>query len=147
MINEEVVNKREYKKDRKTILREEKLKERKKKKKEKLVKVGKAEKEESLREIIVKTNLKRINIQERIIVKALLDSRAMDLITSSKFTKRKRFRLKKIKKLISIRNIDRTLNKERLIVRGNLHSLKIHIYSMENRLDNQELSGKSMNVS
>ena len=55
----------EIKKDRKTILREKRLKEGKKKerkeKKEKLVNVRKIEEKESLREITVKIGLERID--------------------------------------------------------------------------------------
>ena len=41
-----------------------------------------------LREVTVKIGLKRIDIQEGIIVEALLDSRAMGLVMSSEFAKK-----------------------------------------------------------
>jgi len=106
-------------KDRKTILKEEKLRKRKKEerkeKKKRLVEVRKTDEEEVLREITVKIRLERINTYKRIIVKVLLDNKITDLVISSEFVKRKEFKLKKIKKPIYIRNVDRTFNKERPI--------------------------------
>ena len=72
---------------------------------------------ELLRKVTVKIGLKRINTQERITVEALLDSDsgATELVMSSEFTKKQRFRLKKIERPIYIRNENRMLSKERLI--------------------------------
>jgi len=50
-----------------------------------------------LREVIVKIKLKNIDIQERIIIEALLDSKAIVLI-SSEFARKQEFKLKKIKR-------------------------------------------------
>jgi len=41
-----------------------------------------------LREVTVKIGLERINIQEEVTVGALLDSEAMGLVMSSKFTRK-----------------------------------------------------------
>jgi len=49
-----------------------------------------------LREVIVKIGLERINTQEEITMKALLDSRAMRLVMSLEFTRKQGFKLKKI---------------------------------------------------
>jgi len=68
---------KEPEKDRKPILRKKKAK----KEKRKSVDV----KKETLREVIVKIGLERIDTQERIIVEALLDSRAMRLVIISEF--------------------------------------------------------------
>jgi len=62
-----------------------------------------------LREVTVKIGLERINPQERVIVEALLDSRAMRLVISSEFTRKQGFKLKKMKRLIYVRNVDGTL--------------------------------------
>ena len=78
-------------------------------------------------EVIVKIGLERINIQKEIIVEALLDSRAIVLIISSEFVKKKRFKLKRIEKIIYVRNINRIFNKERPIeytVEVNIHYQK-----------------------
>ncbi len=45
----------------------------------------------------------------------LLDSREISLIMSSEFSRRKGFKLKKIERLIYVRNVDGTFNKERLV--------------------------------
>ena len=49
-----------------------------------------------LREITVKIELERINMQEGVTVEALLNSRATGLVMSSKFTIKQGFKLKKI---------------------------------------------------
>ena len=51
-----------------------------------------------LREIIVKIQLKRINIQEGVVVEALLDSRVTCLVISSEFGRKQRFKLEKNRK-------------------------------------------------
>ena len=58
-----------------------------KKKKKELVKV-KTVKEELLREIIVKIGFEKIDIQKEIIVEALLDNKATNLVISSEFAKK-----------------------------------------------------------
>ena len=63
-----------------------------------------------LREVIVKIRLERINIQERVTVETLLDSGIIRLVMSSKFTRKYRFKLKKIERLIYIRNMDSFFN-------------------------------------
>ena len=59
-----------------------------------------------LREAIVKIGLEQINTQKRVTVEALLDSRAMGLVMSSEFARKQGFKLKKIDKLIYVRNMD-----------------------------------------
>ena len=54
----------------------------------------------------MKIELKRIDIQEGITVEALLDSRTIELVISSEFTKKQRFKLKKIERPIYVRNVD-----------------------------------------
>ena len=68
-----------------------------------------------LREVTVKIELERIDTQKGIIVEAFLDSRTIGLVMSLEFTRKKGFKLKKIKRLIYMRNIDRKFNKKRLI--------------------------------
>jgi len=66
----------------------------------------------TLREVIVKIGLKRIDMQEGVTVEALLDSGAMGLVMSSEFARKQGFKLKKLKRLMNVRNVDRLLNKE-----------------------------------
>jgi len=68
-----------------------------------------------LREVTVKIRLKRINMQEGIIVEALLDSRTTRLVMSLEFAGKQKFQLKKLNRPIYIRNMDGLLNKERPI--------------------------------
>ena len=82
-----------------------------------------------LREITVKIELEKIDTQEGITVEALLDSRAMRLVMSLEFTKKQRFKLKKIERPIYIRNMDGLLNKEESIE----HIVEINIYYQGHR--------------
>ena len=76
-----------------------------------------------LREVTVKIRLERINTQEGITIEVLLDSRAIELVISSKFARKQRFRLKKIKNLY-IRNVNGFFNKEEPIE----HIVEVKIY-------------------
>jgi len=69
-------------------------------------------KEDMLREVMVKIGLEKINMQEGVTVEALLDSGAIGLVISLEFARKQGFKLKKIEKLIYIRNVDGMLNKE-----------------------------------
>ena len=79
---------------------------------------------EMLREVIVKIGLERIDMQEEITVEVLLDSGVTGLVMSSEFTRKQRFKLKKIERLIYIRNVDGMLNKEEPIE----NMVEINIY-------------------
>jgi len=70
------------------------------------------DKEEMLKEITVKIELERINMQEGETVEVLLDNRTIELVMSSEFTRKQGFKLKKINRPIYMRNVDGTLNKE-----------------------------------
>ena len=70
------------------------------------------DKEELLREVMVKIGLERIDIQKGIIVEALLDNRAIGLVISSEFARKQDFKLKRIERPIYMRNVDGSLNKE-----------------------------------
>jgi len=80
--------------------------------------------EDLLREVIVKIRLERIDMQEGIIVEALLDSSTTGLVMSSEFARRKRFKLKKIKRPTYVRNVDGILNKEKPI----RNTVEVNIY-------------------
>ena len=68
-----------------------------------------------LKEITVKIGLERINMQEEVTVEVLLDNRATVLVMSLEFARKQEFKLKKIERLIYVRNINEILNKEGLI--------------------------------
>ena len=77
-----------------------------------------------LREVTVKIGLERVNTQEGVTVEALLDSGATGLVMSSKFARKQGFKLKKLERLINIRNMDELLNKEGPIE----HTVEVNIY-------------------
>ncbi len=62
--------------------------------KKKEVEVRKTKREESLRKIIVKIGLERIDTQKGVMAEALLDSGAIGLVMSSKFARKQGFKLK-----------------------------------------------------
>jgi len=82
-----------------------------------------------LREVTVKTGLERINMQEGVTVEALLDSRATELVISLEFVRKQGFKLRKIKRPIYMRNVDRTLNEKRPIE----HMMEVNIYYWRHR--------------
>ena len=62
-------------------------------------------------------------------VEVLLNSEAMRLVMSSEFIRKQRFKLKKIERLIYVRNIDRTFNKERSIK----NTVEVNIYYQKHK--------------
>ena len=72
----------------------------------------------------MKIGLERIDMQKGVIVEALLDSEATELVMSSKFTRKQEFILKKIEKPIYVRNVDNFFNKKGLIK----HIVEVNIY-------------------
>jgi len=82
-----------------------------------------------LKEVTMKIRLKRIDMQEGVMVEILLDNRAMGLVMSSELTRKQEFKLKRIKRPIYVRNMDGTFNKEGPIE----HTVEINIYYQEHR--------------
>ena len=78
----------------------------------------------TLREVTVKIGLERIDTQEGIMVEALLDSGATGLVMSSKFAGKQSFKLKKLERLMQVRNVDELFNKEEPIE----NTMEINIY-------------------
>jgi len=87
------------------------------------------DKENLLKEVTVKIGLERIDTQEGITVEALLDSGATRLVMSSEFTRKQRFKLKKLDRPIYVRNVDGSLNKEGSIK----HMVEVNIYYQGHR--------------
>jgi len=82
-----------------------------------------------LREVMVKIGLERIDTQEGITVEVLLDSGITELVMSSEFIKKQRFKLRKLDRPIYVRNVDGLLNKEGSIE----HMVEVNIYYQEYR--------------
>jgi len=72
-------------------------------------------KRKPLREVMVKIGLERMDIQEGITIEALLDSGATELVMSSEFARKQRFKLKRLERPMHVRNMNSSLNKERPI--------------------------------
>ena len=82
-----------------------------------------------MREVTVKIELERIDIQEGITVEALLDSGATGLVMSSEFARKQGFKLKKLNRSMYVRNVDGSLNKEGPIE----HMVEVNIYYQGHR--------------
>ena len=96
------------------------------------------------REIMVKIGLERIDMQEGITVEALINSRAMRLVMSSEFTRKQEFKLKEIKNLIYVRNVDGTFNKEGPI--KNTVEVNIYFQGHRERMEIDVIRGQKWNV-
>jgi len=114
-------------KDRKEILREERVK------REIEVRQTKVERKEKkkklLREVTVKIGLKQEEEEEGIVAEALLDSGAIGLVMSEEFARKHKFRRTKLERLIYVRNINGTLNYMKLIV----NIVEVEIYFREHK--------------
>ena len=82
-----------------------------------------------LREVMVKIGLERVDIQEGVMVEALLDSGATGLVMSLEFVRKQEFKLKKLERPMNMRNVDRLLNKEEPIE----HMVEVNIYYQGHR--------------
>ena len=82
-----------------------------------------------MREVTVKIELERVDIQEGVMVEALLDSGATGLVMSSEFARKQSFKLKKLEGLMNVSNVDGSLNKERPIE----YTVEVNIYYQEHR--------------
>ena len=90
---------------------------------------------------MVKISLERIDMQKGITVKALLDSRITGLVITSEFTKKQRFKFKKIKRPICVRNVDSFFNKKKLIE----YTVEVNIYYQKyrKRMEINVIGGRS----
>ena len=95
---------------------------------EKKIEVRKVERK-TLRKIMVKIGLERIDMQEGITVEALLDSGTTGLVMSLEFVKKQSFKLKRLERPMNVRNMDRSLNKKRPIE----NTVEVNIYYQGHR--------------
>ena len=77
-----------------------------------------------MREATVKIGLEKLDMQERVMVEALLDSGATGLVISSEFAKKQGFKLKRLERPMNVRNVNELLNKEGPIE----HMVEVNIY-------------------
>ena len=97
-----------------------------------------------LREVTVKIRLEKINMQEGVTVEALLDSGAIGLVMSLEFARKQGFKLKKIEKLIYIRNVDGMLNKEEPI--ENMVEVNIYYQGHREKTEIDVIGGQKWNI-
>ena len=83
----------------------------------------------TLREVTVKIELERIDMQEGITVEVLLDSGATGLVISSEFAKKQGFKLRKLERLMQVRNVDGSFNREGPIE----NTVEVNIYYQGHR--------------
>jgi len=97
-----------------------------------------------LREVTVKIELERIDIQEEVAVKVLLDSGTIGLVMSSEFSRKQEFKLKKIERPIYIRNINSSFNKEKSIE----HTVEVNIYyqGYKERMEINVIGGQKWSI-
>ena len=77
-----------------------------------------------LKEVTVKIGLKKINMQEEVTIETLLNSGMTELVMSLEFARKQGFKLKKIERLIYVKNMNSSFNKEGLIE----HMVEVNIY-------------------
>ena len=97
-----------------------------------------------LREVTVKIGLERIDTQERITVESLLDNGATGLAMSSEFARKQGFKLKKLERLMNVRNVDGSLNKEGPI--ENMVEVNIHYQGHRERTEIDVIGGQKWTV-
>ena len=78
------------------------------------------------------------------IVEALLDSRATELVISSEFTKKQGFKFLKMENPIYVRNMDEIFNKERLI--ENTVEVNIYYQGHRKRIKIDVIRGQKWNI-
>ena len=92
-----------------------------------------------LREMWLNIGVEKIDMHEGIIIKALLDSGAMGMFMDKKTVARHGFKLQKLERLISIRNVDGTNNSGGAIIhqveyniyyKGYIERIKINVYDL-----------------
>ena len=73
-----------------------------------------------------------------------MNSRAMGLVMSLEFTRKQRFKLKKIERSIYVKNIDRTFNKKELIE----YMMEVNIYYQRYRekMEIDVIKGQKWNI-
>ena len=97
-----------------------------------------------LREVTVKIRLERVDTQEGITVEMLLDSGATGLVMSSEFAKKQGFKLKKLERLMQVRNVDGSFNREGPI--ENTVEVNIYYKGHTERMEIDVIGGQKWSV-
>ena len=92
----------------------------------------------------MKIRLERIDIQEGIMVETLLGSGAMGLVMSLEFARKQGFKLKKLERLMQVRNVDGSFNKEGPI--ENIVEVNIYYQRYVERMEIDVIRGQKWSV-
>ena len=82
-----------------------------------------------MKKVTVKIGLKQKDDKEGIIVEALLDSGMIELVISSEFVKKNKFKKKKLDRPIYVRNMNSILNYKESIE----HTVKVELFYKEHK--------------
>ena len=129
---------KEVAKDKKEILREERVK------RGVEVRQTKEKKEKYLREVTVKIGLKQEEKEEGIVTEVLLDSGAIGLVISEEFAKKHRFRRRKLERPVYMRTVDSMLNYVGSIV--DTVEVEIFFKGHKERMSIDVIEGQKWNV-
>jgi len=77
-----------------------------------------------LREVWLNIGVEKIDIHEGIIVKVLLDSGIIEVFMNKKMTAKHGFKLQKLERPVTVRNIDSTNNSRGAII----HQIEVNVY-------------------
>ena len=77
-----------------------------------------------LREVQLNIGVKKVDIHEGITIKALLDSSVTGMFMNKKMAAKHGFKLQKLEKLVTIRNVDGTNNSGEAIT----HQVEVNVY-------------------
>ena len=77
-----------------------------------------------LREVQLNIEVEKVDIYEGVTVKALLDSSVTEMFMDKKIAARHRFRLQKLERLVTVRNVNKTNNSRGAIT----HQMEVNVY-------------------
>ena len=93
-----------------------------------------------LKEVWMKVGLEKLKNHKGVVVRALLDSGAMDLFMDMTFAQEKRFKIEKLKKPLLVRNVDRIINaggaityqvEYNIFFKGYMERARMDVYNLE----------------
>jgi len=88
----------------------------------------------------MKVRLEKLENHKGVVVRALLDSGAMDLFMDMTFAQEKRFKIEKLKKPLLVRNVDRIINaggaityqvEYNIFFKGYMERARMDVYNLE----------------
>ena len=77
-----------------------------------------------LREVQLNIRIEKVNTYERVMVKALLDSRATGIFINKKMAEKHGFRLQKLERSLKVRNMNRTRNSRKNI----MYQIEVNVF-------------------